>query len=202
MTSDFEDLYKKLKDTTFQDPTTGNLFFPVYLYTYNPADEYAVQAQIMTLGDRLLRPLDQTEVLVLDLFTAFLDYLRADAYGNETLLDILTRNEQRDGFSGEVEELLRRKAGEEAFILFVAERVRTHLNLPSNYPRVFVLLHGFGSLFPLLRVSSFLNKFERYVVGYKLLVFYPGTYQHQRYVLFNQLHDEHLYRAIHLNALL
>lgn len=202
MTNDFEQLYTKLTKATFQDPATGNLFFPVYLFTYNPAEEYTVREQIAHLGERLLRPLGQTEVLVLDLFSAFLDYLRADEYGDESLLAILTRNERQDGFAGEVEELLRKKAGEDPFIQFIAERIRTHLNLPSQFPRVFVLLHGFGSLFPLLRVSSFLNKFERYVVGYKLLVFYPGTYQHQRYVLFNQLHDEHLYRAIHLNALL
>lgn len=202
MIDEFEKLYTRLTTPSFQDPATGNLFFPVYMFTYDPAKEYQVREQIVALGDRLLRPLGQTEVLVLDLFATFLDYLRADDYGDETLLDILVSKEKEEGFVGDVEELLLKKAGEELFIQFVAERIRLHLNLPSQFPRVFVLLHCFGSLFPLLRVSSFLNKFERYVVGYKLLVFYPGTYQQQRYVLFNQLHDEHLYRAIHLNALL
>ncbi|ADB40821.1 BREX protein BrxB domain-containing protein [Spirosoma linguale] len=202
MTGQFDQLYHKLTEVTFQDPATGNLFFPVYLFTYTPTEEYSVREQISALGERLLRPYGQNEVLVLNLFDAFLDYLRADDYGDETLLDILLDKERQEGYLGDIDELLRKKAGEEEFISFVAHRIRTYLNLPSQFPRVFVLLHGFGSLFPLLRVSTFLNKFERHVVGFKLIVFYPGTYQHQRYVLFNQLHDEHLYRAIHLNALL
>jgi hypothetical protein len=202
MIDDFEKLYTRLTSPSFQNPATGNLFFPVYLFTYDATQEYAVREQIAALGERLLRPLGQTEVLVLDLFATLLDYLRADDYGDQTLLDILLGKEQEEGFAGDVADLLTQKAGEDLFIQFVAGRIQTHLNLPSEFPRVFVLLHGFGSLFPLLRVSSFLNKFERYVVGYKLLVFYPGTYQQQRYVLFNQLNDEHLYRAIHLNALL
>ncbi|GAA4399036.1 hypothetical protein GCM10023187_10330 [Nibrella viscosa] len=202
MTDTFEKLYQKLTDATFQDPATGNLFFPVYLFTYDPTQEYAVRTQIDALGDRLLRPYGQNEVLIVNLFEQLLAYLRSDQYGDETLLDLILDKERDEGFTGDVEELLRQKAGESAFIAFVANHIRTYLQLPAKLPRVFVLLHGFGSLYPLLRVSSFLNKFEKYVDGYKLLVFYPGSYRQQQYVLFNQLHDEHLYRAVHLNAML
>ena len=35
---DSNKLYKLMADRGFQEPRTGNLFFPAYIYTYNPLD--------------------------------------------------------------------------------------------------------------------------------------------------------------------
>ena len=40
---DFDKIFELLSDKSFQDPRTGNLFFPAYIYTYEPEEEYEVR---------------------------------------------------------------------------------------------------------------------------------------------------------------
>ena len=61
----------------------------------------------------------------------------------------------------------------------------------------YVLVKGFGTIFPYLRASRFMNRFEKYISGYKMILFSPGEVK-ENYNLFKLLNDEHLYRAIKL----
>jgi len=63
------------------------------------------------------------------------------------------------------------------------------------------LVHGFGSIFPYLRASEFLKRFEEFVSGggYKIVVFYPGKYENNHFYLFNEINHETVYRASVLN---
>ena len=64
--------------------------------------------------------------------------------------------------------------------------------------RVFII-YGFGTAFPYLRASDFLKKTEKLIKEFKVIVFYPGTYKNSNYSMFNELNDDNLYRANHLN---
>lgn len=50
------ELYNQLADKNFQDPLTGNLFFPAYMYVYDPEKEYEIQQEIINIKERLYRP--------------------------------------------------------------------------------------------------------------------------------------------------
>ena len=42
------DFYERLlTDKEFQEPETGNLFFPAYIYQYDPKEEYSIRKQIL-----------------------------------------------------------------------------------------------------------------------------------------------------------
>ncbi len=42
-------IYNLLADKGFQEPRTGNLLFPAYVYTYQPEQEYQIREQIELL---------------------------------------------------------------------------------------------------------------------------------------------------------
>ena len=66
------ELYEQLRDPNFKNPTTANLFFPAYMYLYDPKREYEIREEITQLKKRLQRPDNYLDVLVLNVFEEFL----------------------------------------------------------------------------------------------------------------------------------
>ena len=69
------ELYEQLADPEFKDPATGDLFFPAYMYTYDPELEREIDAEIQNIKERLHRPNTYVDVLVLDIFDELCAYL-------------------------------------------------------------------------------------------------------------------------------
>ena len=70
-----------------------------------------------------------------------------------------------------------------------------------TYPekKSYLLVHGFGNIFPYLRVSTFSKNIEKVVKGFKVILFYPGKYKNGNYMMFNEVDSENAYRATYLN---
>lgn len=61
-----------------------------------------------------------------------------------------------------------------------------------------ILLHGVGSVWPVLRAHNLLNKLHA-LLGHKpVVLFYPGEYSGQSLTLFNQIPSNNYYRAFSL----
>lgn len=189
------ELYDLLCDEDFQDYKTGSLFFPAYMYIYDPTKEYYIREQIQQLKDRLIRPNTFVDVLILNLFTEFLDFLKKRDFGGGTLLDTLLANELKD--SDKVTEALRREAIRSEFLQALNEKIKLHIEPEDDVKKSFVFVHGFGEIYPYLRASKFLSNFEKYISGFKIILFYPGTVK-DNYNMFALLNDENPYRAIKL----
>ena len=76
-----EELYKKLEDKSFQDTTTGTMFYNVYIFQYAPEEEYQIYSQIDSFKNRLRRPSNNLDILTLDIFEEFCQYLDAKSFG-------------------------------------------------------------------------------------------------------------------------
>ncbi len=175
--SEFYDLL--LSDKDFQNPETGKLFFPAYIFTYNPEDEYEVRKEIEGLKERLIRPDNYVDTLILNIFDEFIEFLKSEKLGKENLFDLILAKEESKDPSEETIALLKEKANSREFFDFINNKVVEHFSLPSEYKKVYLLLYGFGSIFPFLRTSEYLKNFEQHVKDYKLIVFYPGKYENQ-----------------------
>ena len=46
------ELYNQLANKDFQDHLTGNLFFPAYMYVYDPEKEYEIDAEIINIKEK------------------------------------------------------------------------------------------------------------------------------------------------------
>lgn len=192
------ELYEKLADKSFQDPGTGNLFWPTYMYLYKPEDEYAIRKEIENIKSRLKRPDNYIDVLIINIFEELIEYLKNLQFDETNLLEEFLRSEKEDAET--VESLLRNKAGDKDFFAWLNNKVTDHLELPNpkNEKKSYVFVTGFGQIYPYLRASHFISNFEKYTTGkFKVVVFYPGRID-QTCHLFDKLDDKNPYRAIKL----
>ncbi|MFN8353666.1 MAG: BREX protein BrxB domain-containing protein [Spirosomataceae bacterium] len=189
------ELYQQLANKDFQDYQTGSLFFPAYMYVYDPHQEYEVDQEIMNIKERLHRPTHYLDVLVIDLFQEFQHYLKKEKFGSKPKFDYYLEHEPNK--PQQVEHALRQDAYDPRFLRFLDQLIRTHFEQAGNAEVAYVFVKGFGATFPYLRASKFINNFEKYISGYKMILFYPGEVK-DYYNLFGLLQDENLYRAIKL----
>jgi len=189
------ELYNKLDDKDFQDHLTGNLFFPAYMYVYDPAKEYEVDREILNIKERLHRPNNYLNVMVLDIFEAFLAFLQSQPFGRTTRYEYYLLQEEK--MPEKVEKALRQSANDDLFYTYLHQQISEHFKRSGESRVAYVFVKGFGAIFPYLRANKFMNNFEKHITGYKLILFYPGEVR-EHYHLFNILNDENLYRAIKL----
>lgn len=188
-------IYDLLSDKGFQEPRTGNLFFPAYIYTYKPELEYEVREQIAQLINKLKRPNHYLDCLVINIYEELITFLKADSFSGSSIFDLIIEKEKedyQDAFNWVLDEV------DEGFYTHFENKVKNHFTDKSE-KRVFLIIYGFGTVFPYLRASDFLKKTERLIKEFKVIVFYPGKYEDSNYILFNELNDDNLYRANHLN---
>jgi len=194
-----DELYQKMEDKSFQDTSTGTMFYNVYIFQYPAEEEYHIYSQIESFKSRLRRPSNNLDILTLDIFKEFCQYLDEKPFGKHpSMLAYLLHKENKSSES--VNETLIRNACDEKFFEWMDARIKNHLNTDNELAKSFVFLYGFGQIFPYLRTNTFLSNFERYNHGedYKIIVFYPGNVQDNSFSLFGVLKDDHTYRSIKL----
>lgn len=189
------ELYKQLSDKDFQDHQTGNLFFPAYMYMYDATKEYEIDREILDIKNRLHRPNNYLDVMVIDIFDVFIEYLKQEKFGKVTKFEFYTEHEKTK--SDAVDKALKNDAYDTRFLKYLDNKINLHFENASSYEVAYVFVKGFGNAFPYLRASRFMSNFEGYIKGYKLIMFYPGEAKNY-YSLFGLLKDENLYRAIKL----
>lgn len=188
-------IYDLMSDKGFQEPRTGNLFFPAYVYTYNPESEYEVRDLIQQLIKKLKRPNHYLDCLVINIYEELIAYLKSDTFAGKSIFDLILEKEKED-----YKEALQwvKDEVEGGFFNHFEAKIKDHFK-ESNDKRVFLIIHGFGEVFPYIRTSDFLKKTEKLIKEFKVIVFYPGTYKDANYNLFGELNDDNMYRANHLN---
>uniref|UniRef100_UPI00404A9622 BREX protein BrxB domain-containing protein n=2 Tax=Flavobacteriaceae TaxID=49546 RepID=UPI00404A9622 len=188
-----------MADKGFQEPRTGNLFFPVYIYTYEPAEEYEMRKEINLLIEKLKRPNNYLDCLVINMYDEMIEYLKAEQFANRSLFDLISEKEKED--DEEALTWVRDEINEGNFYNNFTKKVKNHFG-QYNEKKVYLVLHGFGTAYPYLRVSDFLKNTEQLIKDFKVIVFYPGNYDNNNYNMFGLLNDDNLYRANHLNKYL
>ena len=189
------ELYTQLENKDFQDHETGNLFFPAYMYTYNEEKEYEIDREILDIKNRLHRPNNYLDVMVIDLFELFCEYLKQEKFAKSNKFDFYLANELKK--SAAVKKSLEKDAYDPRFLNYIHQKIQSHLDNAGTYEVAYVFVKGFGNAYPYIRASRFMNNFEKHIKGFKLIIFYPGEAKNY-YSLFGLLKDENLYRAIKL----
>lgn len=193
-------LFSLLAEPDFQDPDSGLMSFPAYVYVYPPDQEYELREALPRLRKRLTRPNVGVEPLVINVYEAFLAFLDEKTLGGQSLLDRILGVEEEE--PEKVDQQLKRHARSEAFAGQLAERFDEFVQEPADLRRSYVFMHGWGSIHPYLRASQFLDLMERHLRGYKLILFYPGEYKEGEFRLFGRLSSNRVYRASCLNELI
>lgn len=192
-------IFDTLSREDFKDPDSGLLFFPVYIYTYNPEDEYTVRKYIDNLNEKLKRPSNSLNCLILNVYHEFIIYLKSKTFAGQSLFDAIEELE-KDDYADAFDYIVGQAESDE-FISYLGEKYLKYF-ASNEEGKVYLLLHGFGSIFPYLRFSTLLNKTEQYTKKLKVIAFYPGDFKNSNYSLFGFFNDDNVYRANHLNQFL
>ena len=192
-------LYDLMADKGFQEPRTGNLFFPAYIYTYPSDKEYQIREKIGLLTEKLARPTNYLDCKVINIYHEIIEYLKGESFAGQTLFDLVIEKEQDDPEDAFI--WVRDEINHGEFYPRFEKKLKEHFEA-SNEKRVYLLMHGFGSSFPYLRASELLKRLEKIIKEFKIIIFYPGEYKDSKYSLFELLNDDNMYRANHLNNLL
>ena len=154
-----------------------------------------MRRQIQEFKEKLERPTNFVDALVLDLFKVFCEYLSSEKFGDTSLLDDTFEEDKihPDMVTNE----LTTEANSDNFISFVSHKIDEHINSENGYKHPYVFIHGIGKMFPYLRTNVFLTRYEKYndTSRYKIILFYPGHQEGNSFSLFDTLEDSHTYRA-------
>ena len=192
-----DELYEKLSSRQFQDTQNGDLFYNFFVYQYPAEKEYEIRQQIKEFKEQLIRPINYVDVLTMNLFEEFCNFLDSQSFGklHPSYLKYLI---EKDGSNPDsVTKTLTNKANSDAFYEYVHNKIIQHISIKDDKNRPYIFLYGIGSMYPYLRTNVFLTNYEKYnqSSNYKLIVFYPGNVNKNTYHLFGMLNDEHTYRA-------
>lgn len=192
-----EQLYDKLCSKSFQN-TESNIFYNFFVYLYQADKEFEMREQIDRIKENIKRPVNNVDILTLDIFEEFCNFMNAQSFGNHPsyLTYILEKDRTRPD---DVTRALQLKANGDAFMLYLHNRIMEHVNkIDDQYIRPYVFMYGLGNIYPYLRTSNLLNRYEPYNRSerYKIILFYPGDQSGSSFKLFGDLEDNHTYRAI------
>lgn len=190
-----DELYKKLSDPGFQDTQNGDLFYNFYVFQYDPEKEYEIQRQIQDLKDSLERPNNFIDLLALDIYEEFIQFLKEQEIWGTTFLEEVLNTDKVDPEGAT--RMLTEQANSEEFLKRLHEKILAHKKIDDDKQRPFIIFYGMGKMYPYLRTSTMLAKYEQYNLSseYKIIVFYPGQKDGNSYRLFNRLYDQNTYRA-------
>lgn len=192
-----EQLYEKLCSKKFQDTQSGDLFYNFFVYLYPADKEFEMREQIDDIKENIKRPVNNVDVLTLDIFEEFCRFMDGQSFGKHPsyLNYMLEKDESRPD---DVTKALLLKANSDDFMLYIHNKIMEHVSKVDEYIRPYVFLYGLGNIYPYLRTSNLLNRYERYNRSerYKIILFYPGDQDGATFKLFGDLEDNHTYRAI------
>lgn len=192
-----DELYEKLQSPLFQDVPNGDLNYNFFVYQYPAEKEYEIRQQIKEFKEQLIRPINYVDVLTMNLFEEFCNFLDGQPFGklHPSFLKYLIEKDDTNPES--VTKTLTNKANSDAFFQHIHNRIIEHISIKDNKKRPYIFLYGIGSMYPYLRTNVLLTNYEKYnrSSDYKLIVFYPGNVNKNTYHLFGMLNDEHTYRA-------
>ena len=78
-----EQLYQKLCSPDFKDTANGDIFYNFFIYRYNAKEEHKMRHEIQDICSKIIRPNHNVDVLAIDLFDTFCDYLDKTKFGKK-----------------------------------------------------------------------------------------------------------------------
>ena len=158
-----------------------------WVFDYPPERELEVRARIEYMKHRNQKGMDGFELVVFDLYDLIIDYLEENDF-----MEKCYAFEEKRGF----ERIVRAVGNSMKFNdedSVIVQHIRDHT--PEN---AVVFLTGIGKCYPILRSHKVLNNLHQMFVRAPVVLFFPGTYNEQELILFNEIKDDNYYRAFRL----
>lgn len=158
-----------------------------WVFDYPPEKELEVRERIAYLKNKNRKETDGFELVVFDLYDIIIDFLESKdflekCYGFE-------KKHGLDRITKAVNNSMKINDDDSLMIRYIREHT------PEN---AIVFLTGIGKCYPILRSHKVLNNLHQAFVRVPVVMFFPGTYNEQELILFNEIKDDNYYRAFRL----
>ena len=158
-----------------------------WVFDYPPERELEVRERIAYLKNKNQVGTDGFELVVFDLYDIIIDFLEQRGF-----LDKCYAFERKAGINRIVKAVNNSMKVNDDDSLIV-QYIKDHT--PEN---AVVFLTGIGKCYPILRSHKVLNNLHQAFVRVPVVMFFPGTYNEQELILFNEIKDDNYYRAFRL----
>ena len=136
-----QELYDKLNSKEFQE-NDNSLFYNYYIYQYPANKEYEMRAQLDEFKQNLVRPNSFVDVIMLDLFETFCEFIDSQPFGFRypSKLGYILEKDSKDENADIVTSVLTDTAHQHEFFIFVNEKILrlSQENQHLKHPYVFV----------------------------------------------------------------
>ena len=183
---------KKIKEPKFRENRGLSNEVGYYIFDYPAEDELYVRERINYIQKRNENSGDEYKIVIFDLYDIMIELLENKKINEKCFLDECYSLEQKKGFqkvSNAVANLMKVNSTDGMIVKFIKEHT------PD---KAIIFITGIGKCYPIIRSHTVLNNLHLVIDKVPVVLFYPGKYDGQELVLFNEIKDDNYYRAFKL----
>ena len=158
-----------------------------WIFDYPPERELEVRERIAYMKRKNRKEIDGFELVVYDLYDMIIDFLESKNFLEKCFDFEKKRGLER--ISKAVTNSMKINEDDSLMVQYIKEHT------PKE---AVVFLTGIGKCYPILRSHKVLNNLHQAFVRVPVVMFFPGTYNEQELILFNEIKDDNYYRAFRL----
>lgn len=158
-----------------------------WIFDYPPEKELEVRERIEYMRHKNAKGTDDFELAVFDLYDIIINFLE-----RKNFIEKCCEFEKKRGMERIVTAVgnsMKVSDKDSMIVQYILEHT------PEN---AIVFLTGVGKSYPLLRSHNVLNNLHPSYLHAPVVMFFPGTYNGQELILFNEIKDDNYYRAFRL----
>lgn len=180
---------EKITDKHFRENKGLGNEIGFYIFDYDPEYEILVREYIKTLKKEVKRDYNDINIKEFDLYDLMIKILDEKGYLEKNFKMEEKKNSEHVFNATSKTLRLISQGSDNRIVQYIKE---------NTEPNDIVFLTGVGKVWPIIRSHTVLNNLHRAVDHVPVVLFFPGTYNGQSLVLFNEIKDDNYYRAFQL----
>ncbi len=181
---DFEKIYNQITTPKFLSMQSIGGEEPFFIYSFDPKEQNLVKEETLRLKKRVEQ--SGYSVLLINLFDIAIDLLEQRGMLDKVLEKEPTIPKKK------LLQTLQNMLDVETKIVPYIKRV-----VDENQTSM-LFLEGVGEVYPFIRSHTVINNLQKAVSDRPILMFFPGTFDGYRLILFNRIYDDNHYRAFNI----
>ena len=183
----FDLLKQKINSPKFRENRGLGNEVGYYIFDYPAEKELYVREQVDRMYKQSVSSSDEYKIIVFDLYDIMIEIL-----DNKKYLEKCYAMEKKNGFekvSRAVSNMMKVNSTDGMIVHYIQEHT------PE---KAIIFITGIGKCYPIIRSHTVLNNLHLVIDNVPVVLFYPGSYDGQELVLFDEIKDENYYRAFRL----
>ena len=183
----FDLLKQKINSPKFRENRGLGNEVGYYIFDYPAEKELYVREQVDRMYKQSAGSSDEYKIVVFDLYDIMIEILE-----NKKYLEKCYAMEKKSGFekvSRAVSNMMKVNSTDGMIVHYIQEHT------PE---KAIIFITGIGKCYPIIRSHTVLNNLHLVIDNVPVVLFYPGSYDGQELVLFDEIKDDNYYRAFRL----